>query len=92
MKITIGTQMYFLQLDSFLMADQTKQIECRITPVEIKWIYKYKDEDTKYLFDIWDSKFNKPETELFISKKWAEAEAKKRIDNININFIEEDVL
>ncbi len=90
-KITIGLTMFFLQLDSFVMKDQTKQIECRVSPIQIKWIFNYENESTKYLFNIWGAKFNKPKSDLFFTEIEAKAESEKRISNIRINIIWEEI-
>ena len=83
--------MFFLQLDSFVMKDETKQIECRISPIQIKWIFLYEDESTKYLFNLWEARFNKSKEDLFFTEEEAKTEAKKRISNIRINVIWEEI-
>lgn len=77
LKIEIGDNMFFAQLSEYRMTDWTFQVEARITKVSIDWVYKFKDEPTKYMFDIWPANLSSTEDRLFRM----EDEAKKYLEN-----------
>ena len=78
--------MFFCNLWAFRMADNTTQVESRITKIKILWIYNYVDSETIYLFKIWPGEFQSTEERLFNTENEAREFSKDKISKIAITL------
>jgi len=88
--ININDEMYFVDLDSHKDSNNVLHTECKISKVKINWIYTFKDEATKYLFEVESTWRHWTYEQLFRTKEEAVEEAKEIIKAIPI-FIENEL-
>jgi len=83
-KITMGSVLFYANLAEYSMIDQTMQLEARITKVTIVGVFEFKDETTKYMFDIGLANIRCEEKQLFATEEEARAYIQEKIDIIPV--------
>lgn len=86
--INIGDKLYHVRLDSFVMADNSKQLEARITWVEIAWIHNFQNESTKYIYLAWAAMLHWVKEDFYETEEIAREAAREKINWITITFMD----
>ena len=69
--LNIGDVAFYANLAEYVMVDQTMVIEGRISKVTIEGRFDFKDETTKYMFDIGVAKLQTEGKQLFATEEEA---------------------
>lgn len=80
----IGDEAFYANLAEYAMIDQKMVLEGRITKVKIEGRFDFKDESTKYMFDIGVAKLQSTGDQLFVNEEEARAYIQTQIDAVPV--------